>query len=223
MSDSSREEICAQLRQALELRQKYCDAPKKQTYFPDTAKVELCWKDGLMQVRCLIEAVRSSETETALVTKGIDSQEVFGDQEAQDAMDTGHRDFYNVRKVDTHIHHSAAMNAKHLLRFMKKKLKRFSEDIVDEKDGCKRTLKRVFDEARIAWTDLCIDRLQVWADKSCLHRFDRFNNKYSPMGQNELRAIFLKTDNAMGGRYLAELSREARLRCVWALDICKSH
>ena len=27
-----------------------------------------------------------------------------------------HRDFYNVRKVDTHIHHSAAMNAKHLLR-----------------------------------------------------------------------------------------------------------
>lgn len=81
-------------------------------------------------------------------------------------------DFYNVRKVDTHIHHSAvdwpalqfrfqnlkwsiywfywwgilmkatgmnwlghllteAMNAKHLLRFMKKKLKRFSEDIVD--------------------------------------------------------------------------------------------
>ena len=125
--------------------------------------------------------------------------EVFGDQESQDAMDTGHRaacllffnnlprsnpdvtcywlnwtpeDFYNVRKVDTHIHHSAvdwpawqfrfqnlkwsiywfywwgilmkatgmnwlghllteAMNAKHLLRFMKKKLKRFSEDIVD--------------------------------------------------------------------------------------------
>ena len=54
-------------------------------------------------------------------------------------------DFYNVRKVDTHIHHSAAtrrvrlqkdhakaMNAKHLLRFMKKKLKRFSDDIVDE-------------------------------------------------------------------------------------------
>lgn len=30
----------------------------------------------------------------------------------------------------------------------------------------------------IGWTDLCIDRLQVWADKSCLHRFDRFNNKW---------------------------------------------
>jgi len=32
-----------------------------------------------------------------------------------------HRDFYNIRKVDTHIHHSACMRAKHLLRFMRKK------------------------------------------------------------------------------------------------------
>ncbi|KAJ0393237.1 hypothetical protein P43SY_004491 [Pythium insidiosum] len=30
-----------------------------------------------------------------------------------------HRDFYNIRKVDTHIHHSACMNQKHLLRFIK--------------------------------------------------------------------------------------------------------
>jgi hypothetical protein len=29
------------------------------------------------------------------------------------------RDFYNVRKVDTHVHHSASMNQKHLLRFIK--------------------------------------------------------------------------------------------------------
>lgn len=33
-------------------------------------------------------------------------------------------DFYNVRKVDTHIHHSASMNQKHLLRFIKAKLKK---------------------------------------------------------------------------------------------------
>jgi len=38
-----------------------------------------------------------------------------------------HRDFYNVRKVDTHVHHSACMNQKHLLRFIKSKLKRSSE------------------------------------------------------------------------------------------------
>ena len=35
-----------------------------------------------------------------------------------------HRDFYNVRKVDTHVHHSACMNQKHLLRFIKSKLKK---------------------------------------------------------------------------------------------------
>ena len=27
-----------------------------------------------------------------------------------------HRDFYNVRKVDTHVHHSAIMTQKHLVR-----------------------------------------------------------------------------------------------------------
>ena len=34
------------------------------------------------------------------------------------------RDFYNVRKVDTHVHHSSSMNQKHLLRFIKSKMKR---------------------------------------------------------------------------------------------------
>ena len=33
-------------------------------------------------------------------------------------------DFYNVRKVDTHVHHSSSMNQKHLLRFIKSKMKR---------------------------------------------------------------------------------------------------
>lgn len=35
-----------------------------------------------------------------------------------------HSDFYNVRKVDTHVHHSSCMNQKHLLRFIKSKMKR---------------------------------------------------------------------------------------------------
>jgi hypothetical protein len=33
-------------------------------------------------------------------------------------------DFYNLRKVDTHVHHSSSMNQKHLLRFIKSKMKR---------------------------------------------------------------------------------------------------
>jgi len=46
-----------------------------------------------------------------------------------------HRDFYNVRKVDTHIHHSASMHQKHLLRFIKKKLKTEGDRIVIFRDG----------------------------------------------------------------------------------------
>jgi AMP deaminase len=39
-------------------------------------------------------------------------------QEMADSKSVPHRDFYNVRKVDTHIHHSACMNQKHLLRYL---------------------------------------------------------------------------------------------------------
>lgn len=41
-------------------------------------------------------------------------------------------------------------------------------------------------------------------------RFDRFNLKYNPCGQSRLREIFLKTDNFIAGRYLAEVTKEVR-------------
>jgi AMP deaminase len=40
------------------------------------------------------------------------------------------------------------------------------------------------------------------------HRFDKFNLKYNPIGESRLRTIFLKTENFIDGRYLAELTRE---------------
>ncbi len=45
------------------------------------------------------------------------------DQEKQEIKKVTHRDFYTIRKVDTHIHHSASVTAKHLLDFIKLKLK----------------------------------------------------------------------------------------------------
>ena len=42
--------------------------------------------------------------------------------EASEQKRVPHRDFYNVRKVDTHVHLSSCMNQKHLLRFIKSKL-----------------------------------------------------------------------------------------------------
>ena len=39
------------------------------------------------------------------------------------------------------------------------------------------------------------------------HRFDRFNLKYNPCGQS-LREIFLKYNNLIKGRYLADITKE---------------
>lgn len=47
--------------------------------------------------------------------------------------------------------------------------------------------------------DLNVDLLDVHADKSTFHRFDKFNLKYNPCGQSRLREIFLKQDNLMQG------------------------
>lgn len=41
--------------------------------------------------------------------------------------------------------------------------------------------------------------LDVHADKSTFHRFDKFNLKYNPCGQSRLREIFLKQDNLIQG------------------------
>lgn len=42
---------------------------------------------------------------------------------------------------------------------------------------------------------------------STFYRFDRFNKKYNPVGEARLREIFLKTDNYIDGKYLAEITR----------------
>lgn len=47
--------------------------------------------------------------------------------------------------------------------------------------------------------DMNVDLLDVHADKSTFHRFDKFNLKYNPCGQSRLREIFLKQDNLIQG------------------------
>ncbi|CAD7922280.1 unnamed protein product [Amoebophrya sp. A25] len=132
----------------------------------------------------------------------------YGEEQEQQ-KNTRHRDFYNVRKVDNHIHHAAAMNVKHLTRFMKRKFKKCSEDIVGKDDqDAHITLGDLAREMHIEWHSLTINSLQMWTDRSCMHRFDRFNNKYMPMGHSKLRTLFLKTDNMQRGRYFAEITRE---------------
>jgi len=130
-----------------------------------------------------------------------------GERELSTQKSVPHRDFYNVRKVDTHVHHSACMNQKHLLRFIKAKLRKNGSEVVTNRDGRDLTLADVFKTLRLTAYDLSIDTLDMHAHDT-FHRFDRFNLKYNPAGQSRLREIFLKTDNLIKGRYLAELTRE---------------
>ncbi|PIA62452.1 hypothetical protein AQUCO_00200458v1 [Aquilegia coerulea] len=133
---------------------------------------------------------------------------VNADREFLSQKGAPHRDFYNVRKVDTHIHHSACMNQKHLLRFIKSKLRKEPDEVVIFRDGKYLTLKEVFASLDLTGYDLNVDLLDVHADKNTFHRFDKFNLKYNPCGQSRLREIFLKQDNLIQGRFLAEVTKE---------------
>ncbi len=100
-----------------------------------------------------------------------------------------HRDFYNVRKVDTHVHHSACMNQKHLLRFIKHKLKHHPTEAVIFRDGRFLTLGEVFKSLNLTAYDLSIDTLDMHANNT-FHRFDKFNLKYNPAGSTRLSSLW---------------------------------
>ncbi|KII90921.1 hypothetical protein PLICRDRAFT_697351 [Plicaturopsis crispa FD-325 SS-3] len=148
-------------------------------------------------------------------------------QELADMKRVPHRDFYNLRKVDTHVHHSSSMNQKHLLRFIKSKMKRSPQDVVMFRDGHEMTLEQVFQSLNLTAYDLSIDTLDMHAHQDSFHRFDKFNLKYNPIGESRLREIFLKTDNFIGGRYLAEVTKEVMVdleqskyqNCEWRISI----
>ncbi|EDO17679.1 hypothetical protein Kpol_1004p56 [Vanderwaltozyma polyspora DSM 70294] len=129
-------------------------------------------------------------------------------QETTVSKKNPHRDFYNVRKVDTHVHHSACMNQKHLLRFIKHKLRTEKDDKVIYRDGKVLSLEEVFNSLNLSGYDLSIDTLDMHAHKDTFHRFDKFNLKYNPIGESRLREIFLKTDNYIYGSYLSEITKQ---------------
>ncbi|KAL0868851.1 hypothetical protein ABMA27_007200 [Loxostege sticticalis] len=119
-----------------------------------------------------------------------------------------HRDFYNIRKVDTHIHAASCMNQKHLLRFIKRTLRQHASEVVTLHEGMPMTLKAVFEDMQLDAYDLNVDILDVHADRNTFHRFDKFNAKYNPVGESRLREVFLKTDNYLNGKYFARIIKE---------------
>lgn len=82
-----------------------------------------------------------------------------------------------------------------------------SQDVVIFRDGAELTLAQVFQSLNLTAYDLSIDTLDMHAHQDSFHRFDKFNLKYNPIGESRLREIFLKTDNFIQGRYLAEITK----------------
>ncbi|KAG1748600.1 AMP deaminase, partial [Suillus lakei] len=130
-------------------------------------------------------------------------------------------------KVDTHVHLASCMNQKHLLRFIKSKMKRSPHDVVIFRDGTDLTLEQVFQSLKLSAYDLSINTLDMHAHQDSFHRFDKFNLKYNPIGESRLREIFLKIDNKIDGRYFAEITREVMndveqskyQNCEWRVSI----
>ena len=46
--------------------------------------------------------------------------------------------------------------------------------------------------------------------RQTFQRFDKFNDKYNPVGASELRDIYLKTDNYINGEYFATIIKVRR-------------
>nr|XP_040050013.1 AMP deaminase 1 isoform X1 [Gasterosteus aculeatus aculeatus] len=119
-----------------------------------------------------------------------------------------HRDFYNCRKVDTHIHAAACMNQKHLLRFIKRSYRVDAERVVHKLNGKEVTMKELFESLHLHPYDLTVDSLDVHAGRQTFQRFDKFNAKYNPVGASELRDLYMKTENHIGGEYFATIIKE---------------
>lgn len=72
-------------------------------------------------------------------------------------------------QVDTHIHASSCMNQKHLLRFIKRAMKKYPKEIVHVERGKGQTLMEVFESMNLTAFDLSVDTLDMHAVSSC-HR-----------------------------------------------------
>ena len=114
-------------------------------------------------------------------------------------------DFHSVPKVDNHIHVAAAMPSSFLLRFLKKKVQTEPDTIVAQTETGFLTLADFFARNGLVIDSLNFNKLFNQAPKETYRRFDNFIRKYDVFGFAEGRKLFLKYDNFVGGRFLAEM------------------
>lgn len=96
--------------------------------------------------------------------------------------------------------------ASELLTFMKHKLQTSPNEVVMQENGKDITLADTFKKIGLSDTQLTVDSLEVKAyNRTYYRRFDKFDATYNPFGSGDLRKIFLKRENSMGGKYFAEI------------------
>lgn len=78
--------------------------------------------------------------------------------------------FSLLSQVDTHIHASSCMNQKHLLRFIKRAMKKYPKEIVHVEKGREQTLMEVFETMNLTAFDLSVDTLDMHAVRKYVFR-----------------------------------------------------
>lgn len=191
-------------------------APSLATFAQDVHQLWMFAMDGPAKTTCF--------RRLALLSKMGELHTVINkDNEAKGTLHNS-QDFYQVPKVDNHIHSSAMMGARHLLQFIVDKLDYEPNVIVMQKEleGVLKdyTLAEVFAQRGLNRENLSVDDLKVQGCcASMFHRFDRFNNSYNPFGDTVLRDLFLKTNNYLKGKYFAQLCNQV----VDYLEVCDNN
>ena len=171
-----------------------CTVPAIDDFYVDYKRLVEIVSDGAMRSYCFQRLQLLSSAFKMHVTAN-------GAVESKEQRQLLGTDFYRTMKIDNHIHAAAAPSAKQFVNFVRNKLE--TEANMEVCPG--KTLAQVFTEAGLDTEHLTIDAFNVLADYTVYQRFDNFNSKYSPFRMADMRRIFLKTTNYMGGRYFAEL------------------
>eukprot|EP01119_Soliformovum_irregulare_P025020 TRINITY_DN9131_c0_g1_i1.p1 TRINITY_DN9131_c0_g1~~TRINITY_DN9131_c0_g1_i1.p1 ORF type:complete len:1428 (-),score=462.09 TRINITY_DN9131_c0_g1_i1:547-4461(-) len=135
-----------------------------------------------------------------------DIHSLLNEKFEKNAMKGSLIDWETVTKVDNHVHAASAPTADQLLHFMREKIQHHGEDVVLVQNGKDVSLEELFSRQKTTIENFTLDALDVKAVNT-LHRFDKFESSYNPLGESELRTVFLKRHNVMNGRYFGELMR----------------
>ena len=104
------------------------------------------------------------------------------------------------------------MTCTHLLDFMRRKAISNGNDVVVMRGKEPITLSQLFRDKDIDFETLSVSQLDMRMREHMFFRFDHFNRAIAPKADHELRAVFLKSRNHIGGTYFADVLKEVSHR-----------